>query len=120
MSPCAVTTRIAGSAHDFVLGAVADAGGTSARHSSGTRERRRIRFFNRTSPGKALVSGAVDVEIWPSPTEEERRAIIEALGVDEPVRPDAYRSRWRASGFDDLRHDATAEDSGGDPRVVEP
>jgi hypothetical protein len=70
-------------------------------------------------PGKALVSGTMDLEIWPHPTEEERRAIIEALAADEPLRPDAYRSRWRASGLDDLRDDAAAEDSGGDPRVVE-
>ena len=66
------------------------------------------------------MSGAVDVEIWPNPTDEERRAIIAALGADEPLRPCTYASRWHASGLDDLRDDAAAEDARGDARVVEP
>ena len=57
--------------------------------------------------------------IFPEPTEAERRAILEALAETKSDVPDAYRSRWRDSGLDDLRSDASTEDSGGDPRVVE-
>jgi hypothetical protein len=71
-------------------------------------------------PRRGFSLSAVDVQIWPHPTDEERRAIIEALCGGEAVRADAYRSRWRASGLDDLRDDPAAEDSRGDPRVVEP
>lgn len=56
----------------------------------------------------------------PVPSDEERRAILEALAAAESSGPDVYQSRWRASGLDDLRGDAAAEDPGGDPRVVEP
>ena len=61
----------------------------------------------------------VEAEIRPEPSDEERRALLAALsGVD--ALPPAYRSRWRASALDDLRDDAFAEQTGGDPGVVEP
>ena len=62
----------------------------------------------------------MDVEILPEPTEDERRAILEAIAATQTAGPDAYRSRWRDSGLDDLRGDAATEDPGRDPRVVEP
>ena len=59
------------------------------------------------------------VEIKPEPDEDERRAILGALEADDsPGSP--YASRWRASGLDDLRDGALAEDGGGDAGVVEP
>src|SRR5205823_4420132 len=111
--PREVTTRISGSAHDFALGDVAEAGETSARQSNGRRRRRRrIRLLNRKLSGRALIRNSVDVEIWPQPSDDERRAILAALGASAPTGPDAYRSRWRDSGLDDLRDDAAAEDAG--------
>ena len=59
------------------------------------------------------------VEITPEPSEQERRAILEALEAASR-RPPAYESRWRASALDDLRDGALAEESGGDSGVVEP
>jgi hypothetical protein len=61
----------------------------------------------------------VTIEIVPEPNEDERRAILAALDAAQAV-PIAYTSRWRASAFWDLRDGALAEDSGSDPRVVEP
>ena len=61
----------------------------------------------------------MDLEITPEPTAEERRAILAALD-GSPAVPAAYLSRWRASALDDLRDGALAEQSGGDPGVVEP
>jgi hypothetical protein len=61
----------------------------------------------------------VDVEITPEPSDAERQAILGSLqGAATP--PGAYASRWRESGLDDLRGDASAEDAGRDPGVVEP
>ena len=49
ISPCDVTIRIWGSAHDFFAdGEDAKAGGTSARQSIGRRTRRRISCFQST------------------------------------------------------------------------
>lgn len=59
------------------------------------------------------------VEITPEPDEDERRAIVAALGTTDSV-PAAYASRWRASALDDLRDGALAEDGGGDAGVVQP
>ena len=53
------------------------------------------------------------------PTETERLAIVEALLAPE-AGPAAYRSRWRAAGLTELGDGAVAEESGGDPGVVEP
>jgi hypothetical protein len=61
----------------------------------------------------------VDVEITPEPSDAERQAIL-ALIDGVGFRPRAYASRWRESGLDDLRGDASAEDAGRDPGVVEP
>jgi len=61
----------------------------------------------------------VDVEITPEPSDAERQAILASL--DGAVScPDPYVSRWRESGLDDLRGDASAEDAGRDARIVEP
>ena len=59
----------------------------------------------------------MELEIEPTPTFEEERAIRAAL-ADEPRTP--QRSGWWASGFDDLRDGAALEDPGRDARVVEP
>ena len=59
------------------------------------------------------------VEITPEPDEEERRAIVAALGTADST-PAAYASRCRASALDDLRDGALAEDGGGDAGVVQP
>jgi hypothetical protein len=69
--------------------------------------------------GKALVWDAVEVEIFPEPSDEERAAILEALARAEAA-PAAYRSPWRAAALAELGGDAAAEDPWGDPRVVEP
>lgn len=61
----------------------------------------------------------MELEITPEPSEAERKAILASLDGDD-LRQDAYSSRWRESGLDDLRGDASAEDSGRDARVVEP
>ena len=60
------------------------------------------------------------VEILPEPSEDERRALLEALAADRVREAAAWRSRWREAALDDLRGDATTEDAWGDPRVVEP
>lgn len=62
----------------------------------------------------------MDVEITPEPSDEERSAILAALDLAEPRREQLCRSRWRASGLDELRGDAAPEDAWGDPGVVEP
>ena len=61
----------------------------------------------------------MELEITPEPTEAEREAILASLDGAER-RPDGYASRWRESGLDDLRGDASAEDPGRETRVVEP
>ena len=61
----------------------------------------------------------MELEITPEPTDAERQAILASLDGAE-LRPDGYSSRWRESGLDDLRGDASAEDAGRDARVVEP
>jgi hypothetical protein len=61
----------------------------------------------------------VELEITPEPSDAERQAILASLD-GAGLRPEAYASRWRESGLDDLRGDASAEDAGCDPRVVEP
>ena len=60
----------------------------------------------------------MNIEITPEPTDEERRAILEALGAAS-AQPAVYASLWRASALADLRDGALAEESGGDARVVE-
>lgn len=61
----------------------------------------------------------MDVEITPTPSEAERRAILSSLDGEVADRG-AYASRWRESALDDLRgRDAPAEDAGRDARVVE-
>ena len=60
------------------------------------------------------------VEILPESSEDERRALLEALAADRVREAAAWRSRWREAALDDLRGDATTEDAWGDPRVVEP
>jgi hypothetical protein len=70
------------------------------------------------SPLLAFTLGAVvDVDITPEPSEQERRAILAALALE--ALPDG-QSRWRESGFDELRGDALAQEPGGDAGVVEP
>lgn len=62
----------------------------------------------------------MDAEISPEPSEEERRAILAALARGDG-RPAPYRSLWRAAALEEpLGGDATAEDPGRDPRIVEP
>jgi hypothetical protein len=61
----------------------------------------------------------VELEITPEPTDAERQAIVASLDGAE-LRPDGYSSRWRESGLDELRGDASAEDPGRESRVVEP
>ena len=60
----------------------------------------------------------MNVEITPEPTDEERRAILAALGAAN-TEPAGYASSWRASALADLRDGALAEESGSDARVVE-
>ena len=60
----------------------------------------------------------MDIEITPEPSDEERRAILEALDGAN-ARPEAYAGVWRASALADLRDGALAEESGGDAGVVE-
>ena len=60
----------------------------------------------------------MELQIEPEPTDEERRAIVAALGAG--AVPPVYSSRWLAAGIDELRGDALAEETGGDPGVVEP
>jgi hypothetical protein len=61
----------------------------------------------------------MEAEIRPEPSDEERRAILAALArVGAP--PPSYSSLWRASALDDLRDDALTEQSGRDPRVIQP
>ena len=61
----------------------------------------------------------MELEITPEPTEAERKAILASLdGIER--RPDEHASRWRESGLDDLRGDASAEDPGREARVIEP
>lgn len=51
--------------------------------------------------------------IRPEPTDEERRAILEALGADEPREPGFYRSRWREAALEEgLQGEAPAEPGG--------
>ena len=61
----------------------------------------------------------MDVEITPQPSDAEREAIL-ALLDGTGLGPEGYVSRWRESGLDDLRGDASAEDAGRDARIVEP
>jgi hypothetical protein len=61
----------------------------------------------------------MEAEIRPEPSDEERRAILAALARVGAL-PASYSSRWRDSALDDLRDDALAEQSGRDPRVVQP
>ena len=56
----------------------------------------------------------MELEIVPEPSEEERRAILDAIAEEKPA------SAWWESGLDDLRNGALPEQSGGDPGVVEP
>jgi hypothetical protein len=68
----------------------------------------------------------VDLVISPDPAPEEREAIAVALervlAWDEA--PAAYQSAWRRAGIAEnlggLGDGATAEQTGRDPRVVEP
>jgi hypothetical protein len=39
--------------------------------------------------------------IRPEPTEDERRAILAALGEGESQRPAVYESRWRRAAFEE-------------------
>ena len=62
-------------------------------------------FVSATLP-IALIWAAVDVEITPEPTEEERQAILEALAAEADENP---LTAWRAAalqGSDPLRPDA--------------
>ena len=60
----------------------------------------------------------MNLEITPEPTDEERRAILAALGAAN-TEPAGHASLWRASALADLRDGALAEESGSDARVVE-
>jgi hypothetical protein len=62
----------------------------------------------------------MELQIEPEPTDDERRAIVAALGAGAGAAPPAYSSRWLAAGLDELRGHALAEEPGGDPGVVEP
>jgi hypothetical protein len=61
----------------------------------------------------------VILEITPEPSEDERRAIAEALQAMQRG-PAAYESRWRAAALADLGDDSFAEERGSDAGVVEP
>jgi predicted Zn-dependent peptidase len=51
--------------------------------------------------------------IRPEPTDEERRAILEELGADEPREPGVYGSRWREAALEEgLQGEASAEPGG--------
>jgi hypothetical protein len=68
----------------------------------------------------------VDLLVSPDPAPDEREAIAvaleQAVALDEP--PAAYQSAWRKAGIAEnlggLRDGATPEQTGRDPRVVEP
>jgi hypothetical protein len=61
----------------------------------------------------------VKVEITPEPSEDERRAILEALRPKQAA-PAAYESRWRAAALVELGDDSFAQEGGRDAGVVEP
>jgi hypothetical protein len=44
---------------------------------------------------------AVELEITPPPTPEEREAIVAALEASAEEEPDAYRSAWRRAALED-------------------
>jgi hypothetical protein len=53
--------------------------------------------------------------IRPEPTDEERRAILEALGAAEPREPSVYRSRWREAALEEgLEQEVSAEPAGSE------
>jgi hypothetical protein len=55
---------------------------------------------------------AVEPEIRPEPTPEERRAILLALGDEEPYHPPGYQSRWREAALEEgVSADVPAEPS---------
>lgn len=68
----------------------------------------------------------MDFVVSPDPAPQDREAIAvaleQALAFDEP--PAAYKSAWRRAGIaanlGGLRDGATPEQTGRDPRVVEP
>jgi hypothetical protein len=43
----------------------------------------------------------VEPEITPAPTAAERRAILAALGDEEPADAAGYRSRWREAALEE-------------------
>ena len=68
---------------------------------------------------RAFNLAGVDIDVTPSPGEDERRAILAAL--EAAVRlPHAYTSAWRAWAVEPLGDDALAQQRGGDAGVVEP
>jgi predicted Zn-dependent peptidase len=53
--------------------------------------------------------------IRPEPTDEERRAILEALRADGPSEPSVYRSRWREAALEEgLEGEVPAEPGGSE------
>jgi hypothetical protein len=55
----------------------------------------------------------VEVEIRPEPSDEERRAIVAALGEEDAAVPNAYRSRWREAALEEGVAEETAAERGG-------
>ena len=60
----------------------------------------------------------MNLEITPEPSEDERRAIVDALEALQ-AGPAAYESRWRAAALADLGDGSFAEERGSDAGVVE-
>lgn len=61
----------------------------------------------------------MNLDITPEPSEDERRAIVDALQAMRAL-PAAYESRWRAAALADLGDGPLAEERGRDSGVVEP
>jgi hypothetical protein len=52
----------------------------------------------------------MEPEITPEPTVDERRAILAALGDEDPADPAGYRSRWREAALEEgVSADVAAE-----------
>ena len=61
----------------------------------------------------------MELEITPEPSEDERRAILEALRALQAA-PAAYESRWRAAALAELGDGPFTQECGSDAGVVEP
>src|SRR5438132_1690122 len=104
IKPAPTTALICGPAQD-VWAAVAGGGASAARSAHVTTRRRRIRLRIGRSPDPFTLH-AVDVQITPEPSPEEREAILRAL--EEERADEAEPSPWRRAGLEPEEEDAYA------------